>query len=186
MPFKNPPTKEQLARIASNKKERNVRYNARQKLNQIVESSRPEELNDNIQAWLFHMGTTIQKGDIRQMWINFTKYKEVCANLGQPTMPLTVFMLMGLSVEEIRAILQGKLYANHPEVREMVRKILNFVLADIEQAHIRGEMPTTTLIWYQKNFAYMSDFPDNSPVEMEEDDSITGSELAEKYKDIID
>ena len=185
MPYKNP-TPEQLKRLQDKNGERQSRFKARQKAIAIVESGTPQEVKDNISTWLFQMGATIKKGDARQMWLNYVKYKEVCAITNEPTMPLTVFMVMGLTPDEVRAILQGKLFAQNKEVQEVVRKIVMFVLADVEQAHLQGDISNTTLIWYQKNFAGMSDFPEQTPIEIQDTDTITPEQIADKYKHILD
>ena len=184
MPYKDPND----PRIKAKRKEVNAtkqaKHRARERALAIIEQG--GQVKENLQSYLFQMGLSIKKGDPRQMWLNYLKYKEVCTITNEPTMPLTVFMVMGLSPDEVKAILEGRLFASNPEVRDVLRKIMAFVLADIEQAHLDGDISNTTLIWYQKNFAGMSDFPEQKPIEVQDTDTITPEQIADKYKNILD
>ena len=184
MPYKDPND----PRIKAKRKEVNAtkqaKHRARERALAIIEQG--GQVKENLQSYLFQMGLSIKKGDARQMWLNYLKYKEVCTITNEPTMPLTVFMVLGLAPEEVKAILEGRLFANDPEVRDCLRKIMAFVLADIEQAHLDGDISNTTLIWYQKNFAGMSDFPEQKPIEVQDTDTITPEQIADKYKNILD
>lgn len=163
-----------------------AKANARRRALQTIKTDDPSQTAKNLDAYLFQMGAQIRKGDSRQMWLNYLKYKEVMSTLEEPTMPLTVFMVMGLTVDDVKAILAKKLFADNKDVFDVVSRVVMFVLADIEQAHLNGKLQTTTLIWYQKNFAGMSDFPDKAAPVVTQEEVMTPTEIADKYKGILD
>ena len=125
------------------------------------------------------------KGNAQAMWENFIQYRDVCRVTGSPMFPGTAFMVMGLDMEEAKAIISGKLYQNNPDVQEVVRKAKMYSMSSLEQAYARGQILPSALIWYQKNFAGMSDFPEPLKVEVSELDIMTPQEIADKYRDIL-
>lgn len=162
------------------------RYKARARAIAIVKNGDPEKVSAGLNDYLFGLGLHVPKGDAEMMWRNFMKYKEVCAITQEPMVPMTACMVMGLSVAEVRAILQRQLYQDKKDVQEVVNKMVSFVMADVEQAYLNKEIDKTAMIWYQKNFANMTDFPDQLPVAKLDDESLTPDEIADKYKGILD
>lgn len=156
---------------------------AKQQQNEIAI---PDNTHQELSSYFFKLGQSVRKGDTFAMWNNFVNYSEMCLKNKIRMTPINAFMVMGLDLDEAKAILQKKLYSDSPEMYECVQRVKTFVMADIELAGALGEIPPTVLIWWQKNFAGMSDFPEQQTIEYEEDDIMTPQEIADKYKDILD
>ena len=152
----------------------------------VLGASSVEEAKNNLTTYAFDIGQAVKQGDPDSMWEGFIALKEAARLLGQPIMPLQAWMVMGLTEDDAKAILRGDLYKDKPEIRDVVRKAKTYVMANMEQAALDKKIDTTVLIWYQKNFAGMSDLPEPVKIEVSETDVMTPQEIAEKYKDILE
>ena len=180
MPYKD------KEKARKNNMEKQYRFKARQKAIALVQSGDPDKIGAGLNDYLFSLGMHINKGDAAMMWRNFMKYKEVCGITQEPMLPMTACMVMGLSVAEVQAILNRQIYKDNKDVQEVVNKVVSFVMADVEQAYLNKEIDKTAMIWYQKNFANMTDFPEAAAVEKLDDEAMTPAEIADKYKGILD
>ena len=131
------------------------------------------------------LAETAQVGNAQTMWDNFCQYRDICKATGQTMYPGTAFFVMGLDIEDAKAILSGKMYKD-TDVQAIVKKAKMQAMSSLEQASARGLIQPSVLIWYQKNFAGMTDFPEPVKLEVSDLNTMTPQEIAEKYKDIIE
>lgn len=151
----------------------------------IVASGGIEAAREQADNYFFNLSVSVDKGNCDSMWHNYLVCRQVSRALGLPILPTTAFAVMGLDTDDVKDILAGKKYANDPDIRDLVRRVKALSIADLEQAHIRGDIQPSVLIWYEKNFAGMSDIPEPIKIEVSEYSGMTPQEIAEKYKDIL-
>ena len=180
--------KKERTKREAKERERHMRFITRHKALSIVNNPdlSPAQIDKNINDYLFGIGLKIVRGDVSAMWDAFLRYKEVCAVTEEPMLPATLAMVMGLSLPEVQAIMAKKLYADNQEIQDLVHMTYSYAMAEAERAYTARKIEKAILIWYQKNLGGMSDYPDRPQVDKSEDSGMSPSEIADKYKDILD
>ena len=158
--------------------------------NSIMAAETPDKVRIITRDALLTLGQTIEKGNVEQMKANLMRYKAICdmetERLGKyvPMMFSTMWMVLGYTQQEVFAIFRGKDCPS--DVRDVLNQARTMVLSDMEQALVHGSIYPSTMIFSQKNYGEMSDFPDPVKVELTDTDTMTPQEIADKYKDILE
>lgn len=132
------------------------------------------------------LGATANKDNPEELMQNFVKYLRFCEAYNEPIGNIAAYASIGMNMDEVSRIEHGKLRANDPRYRELIRIIKNTCAAYRETLQLKNKIAPATGIWLSKQHDGMKDVQEivlgsNDPLGEKKDPA----EILERYKDII-
>lgn len=168
-----------LAKEASDK--------AQTKLKAIDEDATKNVLAGQMRNAIVTIGSRVNPADPNSMYAGFLEYEKFCDMAGVPMFSHSAYAAMGITKEEADALKEGKGRGVNPRFAEILGEVDRTCRVDLEIRMAMKLITPTLAIWYQKNFAGMSDYPEEKKAdERRIEDTRSAAEIKAKYQDEID
>lgn len=130
------------------------------------------------------LSTTADRKDPQNLWSHFCDYIKLCGQFSVKPGNQGAYTSMGLDASTVSSIMTGRLYANKPEYKKILRQVKNILATYREIAMSENNLNPVVGIWWQKNYDGLMDDPKEGKAIESNEPELDAQTIREKYADL--